>query len=305
VHVSVVGAEALGCVYGARLATRCGVDVSLVARAAGEAHEVRIEHGENGELVAWTAAPLERVPAHADVAIVCVRYEQLDDALVEGLGAASEAPVVFLTPLLPQDLEGMRAALPGRVVPAMPGVAAYVRDDGVLRYWTPRVAATLVEEVQPMPAAVRELVRTLDAARLPARLEIGVHELNPATTISFAPLAMALDVAGGIDALLDDGELLSLALAAAGEGRELARTVGKIAGWASMLLRFVGPLTLKVGVGVARSRAPEAVQFVEQHFGRKLHAQNLILAERVVELAREKGTACESIAELLARLRAR
>jgi hypothetical protein len=124
-----------------------------------------------------------------------------------------------------------------------------------------------------------------------------------ATTVSFIPLAMALDVGGSIAAVLEDERLLALALHATEEGRELGRAVGKAEAWASTLLRFVGPLTLKVGVGLARSRAPEAVAYVEQHFGRKLHAQNVAMAERIVELARMKDTPWGSLENLLEMLR--
>ena len=68
---------------------------------------------------------------------------------------------------------------------------------------------------------------------------------------------------------------------------------------ASTLLRFVGPVSLKVGVGLARSRAPEAVAYVEQHFGRKLHAQNVAMASRMVDLATSKGTPREALGKLL------
>ena len=70
-----------------------------------------------------------------------------------------------------------------------------------------------------------------------------------------------------------------------------------------MLLRFVGPFTLKMSVGVARSRAEEAVRYVEQHFGRKLHAQNVAMAAQIVELAKEKGTPHAALSQLLEKLR--
>jgi hypothetical protein len=70
-----------------------------------------------------------------------------------------------------------------------------------------------------------------------------------------------------------------------------------------MLLRFVGPFTLKVSVGLARSRAEEAVRYVERHFGRKLHAQNVAMASRIVDLATEKFTRRDALQRLLQRLR--
>jgi hypothetical protein len=92
---------------------------------------------------------------------------------------------------------------------------------------------------------------------------------------------------------------------AAREGRELGRAVGNAEAWASGILRFIGPRMLKIGVALARSRAPEAVGYVEEHFGRKLHAQNVAMAARMVELASEKGTSNEALRQLLDRLRAR
>jgi hypothetical protein len=59
-----------------------------------------------------------------------------------------------------------------------------------------------------------------------------------------------------------------------------------------------------VGIGLARSRAPEAVAYFEQHFGRKLHAQNVVMARRIVDLAVERGTPHEALQKLLERLEA-
>jgi ketopantoate reductase len=288
VHVAVVGAGALGSVYGAHLALRGGCEVSVVGRAAGRAPPVRLERADDGEVLAWAPADkVARVPPGADVVLLCVRYELLDDAA--GRAAGGGAPVVVMTPMMPQDHARLARALPGRVRAAMPSVVAYATEAGVIRYWLPRVATTLIEPGEP-PGAEQELARRLERAGIRARLHAGVLERDVATTVSFIPLAMALDAAGGIDALLGDEALLSLAFAAADEGRELGRAVGKAEAWASTLLRFVGPRVLKVGIGVARSRAPEVVRYVEEHFGRKLRAQNALMAERMVQLAREKGT---------------
>jgi ribosomal protein L31E len=56
-------------------------------------------------------------------------------------------------------------------------------------------------------------------------------------------------------------------------------------------------------VALARARAPEAVAYVEQHFGRKLHAQNVAMGTRIVELAKQKGTRRSAIEHLLERLK--
>jgi hypothetical protein len=206
---------------------------------------------------------------------------------------------------MPADYTRLRAALGGRVVAAMPNVVAYAKDDGTTRYWLPRAATTLIEEARPADATLTALCEALDAAGISARQEMGVHETNPATTIAFIPLAMGLDAAGGIDALLGDEAMLDLSLRAAAEGAALAHRVGKVATWASVVLRFVGPTTLKLGVALARSRAPEAVAYVEAHFGRKIHAQNVAMADAIVELARDRGVPHDAMIALTARLRAR
>jgi hypothetical protein len=184
----------------------------------------------------------------------------------------------------------------------MPSVVSYRNDAGAIRYWLPRLATTLVEAREPAGAEA-ELVARLERAEIRAKLAPNVLERNVATTVSFVPIAMALDVAGSAEALLGDDALLSLALDAAAEGRELGKAVGKAEAWASMLLKFVGPRTLKMGVSIARSRAPEAVLYAEQHFGRKLHVQNVAMARRMIELARDKGIAAPALGELHARLR--
>ena len=200
--------------------------------------------------------------------------------------------------------ERLRAALGARIIAAMPGAVAYVRPDDVVRYWLPRAAGTLIDELAEVPEVVRELVRTMSRAGLHARLEMGVHESNPATTVTFIPITMALDVGGSIDGLLGDDELLDLALSAAGEGAELSHRIGKVAPWATLLTKFLNRTTLKIGVGIAKHQSPEAVRYVDEHFGRKLHAQNVQMARSIVELAKAKGSPHAALADLRDRLAA-
>jgi ketopantoate reductase len=301
-HVAIVGAGALGTVYGARLARFGGCDVSIVARAPGPAAVARLERVDDGDVLVWQMpARVDRAPPQADVVLACVRYEHLDalPPRVEG----GRAPVVVMTPMMLQDHARLSAALPGRVRAGMPSVVSYQNDAQAIRYWLPRMATTLIEASVTDDAEV-ELVRRLERAEIGARAQEDVLARNVATTVSFIPIAMALDVAGSIDGVLQDDTLLALALEAADEGRELGRAVGKAEAWASMLLRFVGPFTLKVSVGVARSRAEEAVRYVERHFGRKLHPQNVAMAGRIVEMAKDKGTRHAALEVLLQRLRA-
>lgn len=276
----------------------------MVGRCAGPARTVRLERVEDGEVIEWRAPPnSDRVSADAEWIVVCVRYEQLDT--VAERVRDCRAPVVFLTPMMPADHARLSAALPGRVVVGMPSVVAYQNEAGAIRHWLPRVAATLIEDRTDAGAhaAEAQLVRALSRAGIEARLDAHVLARNVATTITFVPVMMALDVAGSVDAALADSALVSLALAAAAEGRRLARIVGKPAPWASAVARFMSPRTLSMGVGVAKRRAPEAVAYAERHFGRKLHAQNVAMAEAMVKLAKEKNVACAAMEGLLERLR--
>jgi hypothetical protein len=303
-RVAIVGAGALGSVYGARLRRFAGCEVSVVARAPAPPSVVRLERVEDGEVLSWEVpARVTTAPADADVILAFVRYEQLET--LPDRVAGSSAPVVVMTPMMLADHARLSAALPGRVVTGMPSVVSYLNDAGAIRYWLPQVATTYVEERPAATAGAEvDLVKRLTRAEIGAKLATDVLTRNVATTVSFIPLAMALDAAGSLEALLGDSTLLHLAFHAADEGRDLGRAVGKAEAWASTLLRFVGPLTLRVGIGLARSRAPEAVAYVEQHFGRKLHAQNVVMARRIVDLAVERGTPHEALQKLLERLEA-
>jgi ketopantoate reductase len=307
-HVAIVGAGALGRVYGGRLALLTPVEVSFVVRPprVEDAAPFVLERVDERDDVLRIEAPtrVSEIPKDADVVVVCVRGEQLDDALVELVRGGPDAPVIVMTPMMPGDYERLRGALGERVIAAMPGVVAYVRHDDAVRYWVPRVAPTLLDERKDMPEAVVELERMWTRAKLPTRREQGVHESNPATTVTFIPLMMALDVGGGVDALLANDALVHLALRAAHEGKELAVRLGKVASWATLLTKFVNRTTLRIGVGIAKHQSPEAVAYVDEHFGRKLHAQNVAMAEAIVGLAEQKGTPHDALVELRDRLRA-
>jgi hypothetical protein len=306
-HVAIVGAGALGRVYGVRLALLAGAGVTFVVRPGKEDDKspfaiVRVD-ADHEEHVLRAPDRAARIPAHADVILLCVRVEQLDDPMVKTLAEAANVPIVVLTPMMPADFERLTRGLGPRVLAGMPGVVSYINPAGACRYWLPRVAPTLIDEPRPALPAVSELVGLLARAGVVARLELGVHETNPATTVCFIPIMMGLDAAGSIQALLADRSLLDVALRSTHEGEALSRRIGKSAPWVRAFRHFVGPTTLRVGVALARRQWPEAVSYVEEHFGRKLHVQNVVMAEAMVRLAHDKGSPHEALDGLLARLR--
>jgi 2-dehydropantoate 2-reductase len=301
-RVAIVGAGALGSVYGARLSTLADCDVRLVARQARPAMQVVLERVDAAEAIRWSApAATIEAPADTDVILACVRYEQLS-SLQAKLGA-SRAPVVVLTPMMPADHRRLDAAIATRLVTGMPSVIAYRNDPGVIRYWLPRMGTTWIEARGD--AAEGTLVRRLERAGIAAQLESGVLARNVATTASLLPIAFALDIAGSVESAVDDTELLKLTLEGLEEGRDLARTIGRPAAWAAALAPLLRPVALRVGLTVARSRAPEAIRYAQEHFGRKLHTQNVALGEAVLALAQERGARRVALAELVRRVRGR
>jgi 2-dehydropantoate 2-reductase len=307
-HVAIIGLGALGRVYGTRLVALGGVAVTFVvrpARLAAPPAPIRITRIDNGATHELDAPALDvAVPPHADVVLVCVRVEQLDASFDELLTAVPEVPVVMLTPMLPPDLARLTQTHGSRLRAAMPGVVAYENPGGECRYWLPKVAPTLIDAAPPVPPVVNELASALAVAGFGGRLELGVHEANPATTLALVPLAMGVDAAGSVDLLLADRALLRIALDAVGEGLVLAAKIGQVPSWLDLLTRFAGPTALKLGMGLARTRAPEAIVYVDAHFGRKLHAQNVVMARAIVALAHEKGTPSKALEALLAQLEA-
>jgi len=309
VKLAIVGAGALGSVYGARLAH--GGQVVFVVRNLDRAprliHIDRVNGAApHGDSLDAPAAALN-VPEGTDVVLVTVRVDQLDDALLDKLAAEtkSDALVVILAPLLPHRYEHAKSKLGDRLVAAMPGVIAYEPDPEAtpherrVRYWTPKSSPTLLEDRGPRVRAVAEL---LNKVGIPADVSSKVTEVNPATTIAFFPILTGIAAAGGsIDRMINDDKIMKLGFAAAKETRALAKTIGELPSWASLFFKFASPFTARAGIKLGKSRAPEAFVFLEKHFGQKLAAQNLAIFHEIETLANERRVPIENLRNLVAR----
>ncbi|MEJ7732553.1 MAG: 2-dehydropantoate 2-reductase N-terminal domain-containing protein [Polyangiaceae bacterium] len=309
-HVAVVGAGALGRIYGLRLAT-AGRDhgVSFVVR--------RTRLAERGPFVLEEASGWQRrdvlepqrvaePPADADAVLLTVRCEQVDAALAEALAAVpARAPIVTLTPLFPREHAALERALARPVVSAMPGVNGYADARGFVRYWVLPQPTLVDDPGQGSHArpALAELCEALEGAGLPARLRPGVAALDAGSTTVLYPYIAAVGVAGSVRALAADLELGRLTARAGTECRELARRVGEVAPWAEALHRAFAPRWLRPAVAVAGALFPEQLRFVDTHFGPKLLAQHLSMGESVLALAAEHDVAAPALSELVARLR--
>ncbi|MBK9260894.1 MAG: oxidoreductase [Polyangiaceae bacterium] len=321
-HVIVLGAGALGRIYGARLAA-AGVAVSFLVRKSrlDETYSFVVEqvNGEKRRNVVERPNRIATIPNDATLVLLTVRFDQIDrirhdpnDELANLLRAAPAAPVVVLSPALAPQLEALKNVVGRRVVSAMPGVFGYiddVDDRGVVRYWATGIAPTLFDdeasgEVHSLSRdALEVLARRLTNDGLPTRFERDVASLNAASTTAFFPLIAAIDAGHGVDGVLGDKELLDTAISAAKECETLGKKIGKVAPWAQLLTRFIGPYTIKPGVALARRVAPETVRFVERHFGRKLHAQHLAMGDTIREIGREHGIDMPHLDHLLAIVR--
>lgn len=303
-HVDVIGMGALGLIYGARLQERTDTAVTFMVRNPRPATEsVRLSRadGDRGTLTATVASHSPPVDARADVALVTVPTPSLTDEFLQTLERANK-PCVFLTPLFPSDRERAHAVLGKRLVVGMPSAISRTTADGTIRYFLPAVAETLIAPEPHHAAVLSELVERLRQAGFNTRFEADVAKVNAATTMAFLPVALAVDAAGGIDALLDDGDATERMLEAVREAVDVAAHLGPMAEWLRKMTRWAGKRTLSIGVRLARKLSPEAVDFFESHFGSKMHEQNVRMGKEAVALGEKFGVSVEAIRAIVQEL---
>ena len=237
--------------YGVRLAAFASVGVSFVVRQPRkDAHvgAVRVTRIDGDGQTTEVAAPsLETsVPPGADVLLVCVRVEQARQRVRCSCSppAAQTSRSSCFTPMLPHDLARLSAKHRAASTCRHASRRGCLRERGGASTATelPKVAPTLVDAAPPIPAG-RGAALVRDARQGGLRRAprgSGSTSRTPATTLSFIPLAMGVDAAGGVDALLSDRGLLRIVLDAVDEGLVLARRVGRTPGWADILTRFHG-----------------------------------------------------------------
>jgi ketopantoate reductase len=290
-HVAVIGAGALGLVYGVRLAVRTKCTVTFVVRPkrVDSTDPFVIESAWNDRRETLeTPRRATKVPDDADVVLLTIGTEDLE--ALDGLLGESTAPIVVITPTMPQDWNRLVRAYGKRALSAMPTMSAYVREgtpaspQRVVRYWV-MPAPNLIDEPRPPVPAVTELVESLTKAGLRTKLELGTHEINPATTVGFICVGMGLAIAGSIDALSKDEALLELVARACTEGQRLGARLGT-----PLFVASIFPVaTSRWAIPMLRLLPEEARFFAEDHFGRKIADQHRVMIRQMIELAEEKG----------------
>lgn len=324
-RIAIVGAGALGRIYGVLLGGQH--EVSWVVRPArlAERDPIRIQHAVPFGMTREDASPrrVAAIPEGTDVAIVTLRFDTIatpDDDLRRALAAPPGTLVLCLSPVFHAQHRLLAELVGHPVVAGMPGVSGYADERGVIRYWVPAIAATLIDDgtarggddptlgAAPHDAVDRErrlrLARALTEVGLPAHLEPDVEAVDAATTTAFFPMIAAIAAGGSIDGVLADRALLDVMLAAGAECRGLAPRLGKPAPWAGLLAHLVRASTLRAGVAVARLVAPEPLRFVDAHFGPKLRDQHVAMGEHIAALAAAQGRATPALGELVERVRA-
>ena len=311
-HVTIIGAGALGRIYGLRLLA-AGDEVAFLVRPARalETSPFVIEQVNGGQRrdVAEQPRRVTAVPPETRVVLLAIRFDQVaSDEIAALLRAAPSVPIVVLTPLMPRQQAALEAASGRRVTAAMPSVSGYFDERGVVRHWIIKLASTLIDEtglVEASRPTLEELARHLTRQGIAAHLEGHVGSLNVATTAAFFPIIASINAGGGIDGVLADKDLLATVLDAAHETDALGGKLGKVAPWAHYLTKYIGPYTLKPGVALARRLAPEAVRFAEEHFGPKLYEQHLAMGAAILELGHDHGQAMPALERVMERVRAR
>lgn len=310
-HVTVVGAGALGRVYGVRLVA-AGEQVSFVVREGRVTEQdpfviERVDRDRRRDVLERPHRVVD-VPAATSAVLVAVRFDQLDadPSVRERLLGVREVPIVMLTPLLPRQRASLQDALGRRIIPGMPSVSGYLDGRGVVRYWAPRIASTLLDaEAAAARPALEELARRLDEAGIRARVAHDVMAVNLASTVTFFPFIAAIGVAGGVAGMLHDASLLRTALAAARECEALVRELGKPVPWVRFLMRVLRPRTIKPAAAVVQRLSPEAFTFLDAHFGSKLLAQHVAMGKSIAALGGEHGQEMPALSRLVEDLEAR
>jgi ketopantoate reductase len=304
-HVAVIGAGALGRVYGVHL-HNAGARVSFVVHPErlDDQRPFVIERLNGDRAVRECNAPIlcAEIPRTADVILLAVRGEQIDAALEARLRSAVNVPVIALTPILPHGQQRLRDRLGDRLVVAMPTIAAQPGPDGVVRYWAFDSNPTSIEKSDTWRVVLSRLIGRFAASHLAVRLERDVWRKNPATTIAFFPWSLAIGAAGSLEALGTRDDLLAAATAACKESLALARRVGPIEPSAALGAQLSGPRSVRAVLAVGRRMAPRAVAFLDAHFGAKLDAQHAAFGAEILELGREHGIAMPRLEQLLSRV---
>ncbi len=219
-NVLIMGAGAIGRVIGTHLRLS-GCDVTFWVRPSHleslQQQGITLYNLSSETELHLSAPQLITEPASGasyDALFICVRSDQLDDALAQikqHFAHAEEMKVVVMQPGRDDALKAFRALPETIVVPAAPSFAAYFNGERI-DYWAAKQLPTLIGPPFNETLQVRdELVRLLQQGGIPAK---GVSDLEAETrfpTAALSTLISAFALAGySFKQLAGDSKMLAL-----------------------------------------------------------------------------------------------
>ncbi len=236
------------------------------------------------------------VPADAqyDAVFICVRSEQLDEALSQIQSAFASLENMVIIPIQPGRDDGLkvfRALSEAVVVPMSPAFQAYFATERV-EYLAPKKMASLVGPPYNETLHVRdEIVRLLQQGGIPAK---GVNDLEadtrfPGVMIQCVVIALGL-VDFSLQKLSQHSRLLNLTAQAIEEGIEITRQdLGFIPLKYKPLQKLNGEALKAILWGMNRSKHQTFFENMWAAHGRKIQEQSYGNIEELINLSLQQS----------------
>jgi hypothetical protein len=300
---TIIGAGAVGAVLGLHLGA-AGHEIEYVVRTAHGERTFRLRDARSGATVHEARATVRRAEDAgplSDVVLVCVRGEQVDDAMRTVAIAAPAAPVVAIAaPVELGDLARLRARHPGvAIVTIEPAFLAWSDTDDAWRWVRPRWLRSVLSHEDDVAArnACRVLARVLGEAGIRARVARSAHaELRSPFSSGLAVLA-AWELRGWPDDLLrGEPKLRRRTVHAMREAARAVRAQSRgLAGW---VLRWAPRPVLGVLVQLLPHLLSTEQRTMWRQHGPKIAAQTRRMLDEVLVQAREGGVAAPNLQAL-------
>jgi 2-dehydropantoate 2-reductase len=298
----VVGAGAVGAVIGALLA-QAGHEVTFWVRPALRARlntlSVERLHGAHTSIKPRCLSEGDQVPP-SDWVLVCVRGEQLDQALRDvalHMGPARRVAIAAVS-LSSVREQGRAAGLTGELFALHVSFGSYAAGSEPHAFtWFPFVLASMVtpDGERARLSAARELARTLSRAGLPARALLSMSTPMRFLSATSSVLALGWDLCDWQLARLAQEPVLRRETAAA--MHEAARLVAPRRSLLSLLPRFAFALFLRVLPWLMSARGRQ----VWLRHGPKIRAQTDYIARELLRLGRARGLPTAALTRLFER----
>jgi hypothetical protein len=307
---TIIGAGAVGVFCGLHLAARGHVVTYRVRSGRATPSRLRLVHAPNGAVqeVEPTLRALDAGPDESDWVLVCVRGDQVEDAMASvDRVAPAGAPVMIAAAVTNETLATLRARHPGRaLVTLTPMFNAWPHGEGEWRWFTPPLMKNLLsfeDDLGAEPAA-RDLVRLFNEARIPSRAVASAYRRTLALFTTGLPMLAGWELSGWTPRMFRGaGELRALTARAMVEAGRTVR--GEVSGFASFTLRLLAARLLSMVLALLPLLMPRNAVQMWIHHGPKIEAQTREMMDRILARAQAEGRPVPSLAALRERLPAK